>query len=104
MLNMYIPVYHTNRRSINNNIGVVVNHLVGMELLGYVKCLPCFFMLMSMSILKNAHGVCYYIMFAPIVQIVTYIRGDVKIPIYLSQRHQKGLVTRLMTFADVSQN
>ena len=32
---MYIPVYHTNGRSIKNNIGVVVNRLVGMGLLGY---------------------------------------------------------------------
>ena len=30
--NMYIPVYHTNGRSIQNMIGVVVNPLVGMGL------------------------------------------------------------------------
>ena len=29
---MYIPVSHTNGRSINNMIGVVMNHLVGMGL------------------------------------------------------------------------
>ena len=32
--NIYIPVYHTNRRSIKNMIGVVVNRLVGMGLKG----------------------------------------------------------------------
>ena len=31
-LNMYIPVYHTNRRPIKNTIGVVINCLVGMAL------------------------------------------------------------------------
>ena len=30
--NMYIPVYHTNGRSIKNMIGVVKNRLVGMGL------------------------------------------------------------------------
>ena len=30
--NMYIPVYHTNGRSIKNTIGVFVNRLVGMGL------------------------------------------------------------------------
>ena len=30
--NMYIPVYHTNGRSIKNKIGVVINRLVGMGL------------------------------------------------------------------------
>ena len=31
-LNLYIPVSHTNRRSIKNMIGVVVKRLVGMGL------------------------------------------------------------------------
>ena len=30
--NMYIPVYHTNGRSIKNTIGVVMHRLVGMGL------------------------------------------------------------------------
>ena len=30
--NMYIPVSHTNRRSIQNTIGLVMNHLVGIGL------------------------------------------------------------------------
>ena len=29
---LYIPVYHTNRRSIKHMIGMVVNRLVGMGL------------------------------------------------------------------------
>ena len=32
--NMYIPVYHTNRRPITNTIGLVKNRLVGMALKG----------------------------------------------------------------------
>ena len=32
VLNLYIPVSHTNRRSIKNTIGVVVSRLVGMGL------------------------------------------------------------------------
>ena len=31
-LNLYIPVYHTNRRPIKNMIGVAMNRLVGMAL------------------------------------------------------------------------
>ena len=31
---MYIPVYHTNGRSIQNAVGIVVNRLVGMGLYG----------------------------------------------------------------------
>ena len=31
-LNLYIPVYHTNRRLIKNTIAVVMNRLVGMGL------------------------------------------------------------------------
>ena len=34
--NMYIPVYHTNGRSIKNTIGVVMNCLVGMGLEGHI--------------------------------------------------------------------
>ena len=30
--NLYIPVYHTNRRPIRNTIGVIKNRLVGMGL------------------------------------------------------------------------
>ena len=32
LLNLYIPVSHTNRQSIKHKIDVVMNHLVGMDL------------------------------------------------------------------------
>ena len=37
---MYIPVFHTNRRSINNTFGVVIYHLVGMGLKIPMRCPP----------------------------------------------------------------
>ena len=37
--NMYIPVSHTNGRSINNTISVLMNRLVGMGLRLFGSCL-----------------------------------------------------------------
>ena len=53
--NMYIPVYHTNRRPIKNTIGLVKNRLVGMAL--YSVSIVCLLFIIKINddILIVAH-------------------------------------------------
>ena len=52
--NLYIPVCHTNRRSIKNMIGVVVNRLVGMTLNSSKICVkPVFHRILRLGTQRN---------------------------------------------------